>query len=110
MNIQENLKRGTIELILLTLLQDDDKYGYQLAGELLEQSHGLYELKETTMYPTLYRLQKNGYLSDKKVKVGSKRTRIYYHLTDAGKAYLSDLKENYLTITKAIQLILDQNE
>lgn len=109
MNIQENLKRGTIELILLTLLQSDDKYGYQLAGELFEQSQGLYELKETTMYPTLYRLQKNGYLSDQKVKVGPKRTRIYYHLTDEGKAYLAKLKENYLTITKAIQLVLEQN-
>lgn len=109
MNIQENLKRGTIELILLTLLQSDDKYGYQLAAELLEQSQGLYELKETTMYPTLYRLQKNGFLSDKKVKVGPRRTRIYYHLTEEGKAYLNELRESYLTITKAIHLVLDQN-
>ncbi len=57
---QNNMKRGTIELVLLLLLQKGQKYGYQLAQELEEYSDGEYELKEATMYPTLYRLTQNG--------------------------------------------------
>lgn len=47
---QNNMKRGTIELVLLLLLQKGQKYGYQLAQELEEYSDGEYELKEATMY------------------------------------------------------------
>lgn len=53
-----NIKHGTIELVLLLLLQSGRKYGYQLAQELSEHTSSQYELKETTMYPTLYRLNK----------------------------------------------------
>ena len=53
--IKENLKRGTIDLLILSLLQESDKYGYQLRRELVERSSNKYDLKEATMYPTLYR-------------------------------------------------------
>ena len=46
------IKNGTIELVLLLLLQTNKKYGYQLAQEMSELSNGKYELKEATMYPT----------------------------------------------------------
>lgn len=69
---KNNIKHGTIELVLLLLLQKEQKYGYQLSQELSDFSEGKYELKETTMYPTLYRLTQNGYLSFEQVKVGTK--------------------------------------
>ena len=50
---KNNIKHGTIELVLLLLLQKEQKYGYQLSQELSDFSEGKYELKETTMYPTL---------------------------------------------------------
>ena len=104
--IQENLKRGTIDLLLLTLLQESDKYGYQLRKELIERSSNKYELKETTMYPTLYRLVDNGYLEGNEVKVGKRRTRIYYHITDKGVNYLETLTSEYYTMIEAIESIL----
>ena len=58
MSIRDNLKRGTIEMILLHLLEEEDKYGYQLSQDLEKQSEGEYQLNEATMYPTLYRLKK----------------------------------------------------
>ena len=67
------IKNGTIELVLLLLLQTNKKYGYQLAQEMSELSNGKYELKEATMYPTLYRLNQNGYLDFEQVKVGVRR-------------------------------------
>jgi PadR family transcriptional regulator PadR len=58
MGIKDNLKRGTIEMILLHLLEQEDKYGYQLSQDLEKQSEGDYQLNEATMYPTLYRLKR----------------------------------------------------
>lgn len=82
MSISDNLKRGTIELMLLTLLKEGDKYGYELSQTLEERSDGLFTIKESTMYPTLYRLQSKGLISDRQEKVGARRTRVYYHTVE----------------------------
>ncbi len=105
---KSNIKHGTIELVLLLLLQKEPKYGYQLSQELFEFSDGKYELKETTMYPTLYRLTQNGYLSFEQIKVGVKRTRVYYLITDSGRIYLQKLIYEYNNITQAIDLIMQK--
>ena len=47
------------------------------------------------MYPILYKLQDQGYISDRQVKVGKRQTRVYYHLEPAGKEYLSQLTHDY---------------
>lgn len=103
---QNNIKRGTIELVLLLLLQNGQKYGYQLSQELEELSNGEYELKEATMYPTLYRLTKNGYLICNEIKVGIRRTRVYYEITPEGRKYLQNLMQEYTSITSAVDKII----
>lgn len=108
--IRENLKRGTIDLLLLSLLQHSDKYGYQLKNELYDRSLNKYELKEASMYPSLYRLVDNGYLTDNEVKVGKRRKRIYYHITEKGIQYLHSLTQEYFMMTEAIQHVLLYNE
>lgn len=100
------IKNGTIELVLLLLLQTNKKYGYQLAQEMSELSNGKYELKEATMYPTLYRLNRNGYLDFEQVKVGVRRTRVYYSITESGRLRLKNLLQEYDTITSAIDTII----
>ena len=105
-----NIKHGTIELVLLLLLQSGRKYGYQLAQELSEHTSSQYELKETTMYPTLYRLSQNGYLDSEQVKVGERRTRVYYYITDSGRQYLQELLTEYKVISGAIEQLLSYTE
>ncbi len=107
---QNNIKHGTIELVLLLLLQNGQKYGYQLSQELEEISDGEYELKEATMYPTLYRMTQNGYLDSEQRKVGVRRTRVYYEITSEGYKYLAHLKQEYTLITSAIDKIMEHTE
>ena len=107
MPLSENVKRGSVELLLLTLLQNEDMYGYQLAQELESRSGGRYSLQESSMYPILYRMMDKGLISDKQVLVGKRRTRVYYHLEDKGREYLTQIRAEYLTLCKGILQILE---
>ena len=106
MAIIEGIKRGTIELLILTLLQDQDMYGYQLSQELELRSNKRYTLQESSLYPTLYRLVDKKLISDYTEKVGRRRARVYYHIEDAGLQYLEVIRKEYLSMCRGIFDIL----
>ncbi len=106
MALSEGIKRGTVELLILTILQDQDMYGYQLSQELASRSRGLYTLQESSMYPTLYRLVEKGVITDRQEKVGKRRMRVYYHLEEAGKVYLETIRKEYCSICRGVLYIL----
>ena len=110
MQVRENLKRGTVEMVLLHLLQERDMYGYELLQLMNERSVGKFTLKDGSMYPIMYRMIDKGLITDKQVLVGKRRTRVYYHLTDEGKKYLEELKAEYFFITEGISNILNYQE
>ncbi len=107
MKIQENLKRGMTELLILHLLKQEDMYGYQLTQEFEKRSRGLFTLKEGTMYPSLYRLIDKGMISDQKRLIGKRRVRVYYHIEPDGIEYLEEIYKEYLSITEGIQNIIN---
>ena len=96
MGIKDNLKRGTIEMILLHLLEQEDKYGYQLSQDLEKQSEGDYQLNEA--------------LDERKVQVVGKRFRVYYHLTEAGKQHLEETKREYYSVCASVEKVLSYQE
>lgn len=102
----DGVKRSSVELLLLTLLQEEDMYGYQISQELERRSDGAYTLQESSMYPILYRMMDKGYISDKPVKVGKRRTRVYYHLEDAGAQRLVQARREYLSLSLGVLKIL----
>ena len=106
MAIVEGIKRGTIELLILTLLKDQDMYGYQLSQELELRSNKRYTMQESTLYPTLYRLVEKKLVSDHIEKVGRRRTRVYYHIEGAGLQRLEAIREEYLSMCRGIFDIL----
>lgn len=107
---RSNFKMGTVEMIILFLLEKRDLYGYQLSTMIGELSSGKFDVNESTLYPTLYKLLKNGYISDWEVPAGKRRVRVYYHLEESGKQRLADLLEDYWTITDGIARILSCTE
>ncbi len=106
MGISESFKRGTIEIMLLTILEKEDMYGYQMCKELEQQSKGLFILQEGSLYPSLYRMTERGYISEHKKTVGKRRTRIYYHLENSGKEYLDEIKKEYFSLNRGIMFAL----
>ena len=93
--IQEKLKRGFLEMLILQLLSEEDMYGYQLKTEIIERSNNLISLTEGVLYPPLYRMIQKEFISERKETVCKRRVRVYYHLEDAGKDYLEILKSEY---------------
>lgn len=81
MEVQENIKRGTLEMVLLALLVEQDRYGYQICQEIEKRSHGKVILQDGSVYPILYRLQEKGLITGQKHLARERRTRVYYHLT-----------------------------
>lgn len=92
---RSNFKMGTVELIVLFLLDKQDLYGYQLTTLVDALSEGKVVITESTLYPTLYKLLNSGHISDKEVPIGKRRVRVYYHLEDSGRQRLADLLEDY---------------
>ena len=84
-----------IEMLFLKILEKEDCYGYQLTQSIQDITNGQIKIAEGTMYPILYKLQDQGYISNRQVKVGKRQTRVYYHLEPAGKEYLSQLTHDY---------------
>lgn len=110
MKRDNNLKRGknTIEMLVLSILCDDDYYGYQLTQLIKEYSKDMISVPEGSLYPALYRLEENGYISGKKELVGKRLERIYYHIEPEGKNYLKTLIDDYNRLNEAIQNILQR--
>ena len=107
MRVRENLKRGTVEMVLLHLLSEREMYGYEILSEMKERSGGQFAIKDGSMYPILYRMIDKGYIEDEQVLVGRRRTRVYYHITEEGINHLNDLIEEYHIITKGINELLN---
>lgn len=106
MGIRENFKRGSIEMLILYLLSQEDMYGYQLAQEINTRSEGQFDITEGSMYPTLYRLIEKKAISDYKKLSGKRRTRVYYHIEEQGTQLLEQLKEDYHAINAGVEKIL----
>ena len=96
-----------MEMILLKVLEKQDCYGYQITQIIKKASNGNINLAEGTMYPILYRLLDNGYITDEKKLVGKRLTRVYYHIEPEGLDYLKELSEEYYRIKNSIDNIME---
>lgn len=99
-------RRGVMSLILLSLLKREDMYGYQLVQQTRELSGGKIITQEGSLYPVLYKLQDQGLISDRKVLVGKRMQRVYYHLEPAGEARLLELIREYQQISQGVYMII----
>ena len=106
-SVRDSFNRGAIDLMVLSLLTESDQYGYQLSQASTEKSGGIIDLAEGTLYPVLYRLLDNGYITDKQIQVGKRRKRIYYHLESEGLKYLQEMLPAYRTYVNAMLTLFD---
>ena len=104
---QNSFRRGVMSLVILGLLKKEDMYGYQLVQETERKSGGRITTQEGSLYPVLYKLVDQGLISDRKVLVGKRMTRVYYHLEPAGEQRLKELIREYEEVTNGVLQIIE---
>lgn len=98
-----------LDLLILSLLLDEDCYGYEITKRIDQMSNHLIVPKVGTMCPVLHELLKNKYISSYEKPIGTK-TRVYYHIEEAGKVYLTRILEEYDQLVLAINSIVHKKE
>lgn len=105
---QNAFRRGILSLVILGLLKKEDMYGYQLVQTTKALTGGRIITQEGSLYPVLYKLLDQNMISDKKVLVGKRMTRVYYHLEPAGLEHLNKLISEFRDIADGVQMILKE--
>lgn len=107
---QSNFRRGVMSLVLLSLLKREDMYGYQLVTEIQRLSEGKIVTQEGSLYPVLYKLEDQDLISSRKVPVGKRMNRVYYHLEPSGAQRLAELIADYKAVVQGVFLIVGETD
>jgi transcriptional regulator len=104
-SIDREWKKGSAELLILSLLEAVPRHGYEI-GKLIEQrSEGALRFHAASLYPLLYRLEKRGWIQGRWVEKSGQRRRRYYRLTAPGKKVLASQRRGWQTFVAAINRI-----
>ena len=100
------LKKGSIELLILSLLESRPRHGYEI-GKLIEsRSDGQLTFRIHSLYPTLCRMEDNALIRSRWVEKKGERRRRFYRLTPKGGRVLDEQKENWKQYAAAINRVI----
>jgi transcriptional regulator len=102
-----DLKKGSGELLILSLLEARQRHGYEIAKLIETRSHGAVCFRVASLYPLLYRLEARGLIQGRWVEKAGQRRRRYYRLTPAGKKVLAARRSGWQAFVEAIQRITE---
>jgi PadR family transcriptional regulator, regulatory protein PadR len=91
--LERELKRGSAELLILALLEQRQRHGYEIGRLIAERSDGAISFHVASLYPTLYRLEDKGLIEGRWVERAGQRRRRYYRLTAAGRKMLASQRD-----------------
>lgn len=104
---ESQMKKGVLDMLVLKLLEQEAKYGYQIISELKEKSNDRFALKEGTLYPILYRLEDDDLVESRWSEAkGKKVPRKYYAITEKGKLALLQLEKLWQEISDGAAMII----
>lgn len=106
MDFDKGLIGGSTILLLLSLLEETDRYGYEIIKELELRSDKTFQFKEGTLYPVLHKLENNGYVESYMAKGDTGKERRYYKITKKGKKQLVEEKEKWESFSKSVNKII----
>lgn len=95
-----------LDMLILASLYHKDCYGYEISKNLKQLSNEIIDIKDGVMYPILYKLLKNEYISTYEQQVG-KKIRVYYHIEKKGHQYLINTIDEYYKMLDTIENIIE---
>ena len=101
-DVLREAKKGSAELVILALLEDTPRHGYELAARVEAQSDGALSYNFASLYATLYKLEERGWIQGRWVERAGQRRRRYYRLTSAGKEVLGRQRHEWKQFVLAL--------
>lgn len=106
MRYSKELLKGSTPILVMSVLKNNDLYGYRIIRELSIRSENAFEMSEGTLYPILHALEKEGYL-ESYWEEHDGRERKYYHLTNKGIKQLAEKTEEWNSFSSSVNRVLN---
>jgi PadR family transcriptional regulator PadR len=103
--LDRELKKGSAELIILSILEPRPRHGYEISKLIETRSNGQLTFHVASLYPLLYRLEERGWLQGRWVEKAGERRRRFYSLTTAGRRVLARQRSTWKAFVEAMGLI-----
>jgi transcriptional regulator len=107
--LDREVKRGSTEMLILALVEDRPRHGYEIAKLIEERSDGVLQFHVASLYPLLYRLEKRGLIKGTWVEKAGERRRRFYKLTAAGKKVLNEQRQTWSDFFAALDRVAKIN-
>jgi PadR family transcriptional regulator, regulatory protein PadR len=107
MTISADLIRGHLDAIILRLIIEKDRYGYEIAKEIDRRSEHRLDVKEATLYAAIQRLERNRLIVSYSGQITHGRARKYYKPTPGGRAYYREKQDEWQSIKYVIDRLLE---
>ena len=104
------LLKGTLALLILSLLSRKAMYGYEIAATVHRDTDGAFTWREGSLYPSLHKLEQTGLIVGEWEEKETGRKRRYYHITREGRAALKEKVQSWAELTTAVNRILEKSD
>ncbi len=101
-----DLKRGSMELLILSVLDGPPRHGYEIGKSLEQRSGGRLEFRVSTLYSVLYRMEERGWIKGRWIEKEGTRRRCRYSLTAAGRKALAAQRKEWRSFVDTVDLVV----
>lgn len=99
------LKKGSAEFLILSLLKHQDRHGYELSKLIESRSRGVLSFNVSSLYPLLHRMEEQGWIAGKWVERAGERRKRFYSITPEGRKTLVEQRQSWREFVEAIALV-----
>ena len=107
--LDKEVKRGSTEMLILALVEDRQRHGYELAKLIEQRSEGVLQFHVASLYPLLYRMEKRGLIKGTWIEKPGQRRRRFYKLMPEGKKVLNEQRQTWSDFFAALDRVAKIN-
>jgi PadR family transcriptional regulator len=107
--LDKEVKRGSTEMLILALVEDRARHGYEIAKLIEQRSDGVLQFHVASLYPLLYRMEKRGLIKGTWIEKTGQRRRRFYKLMPAGKKVLNEQRQTWSDFFTALDRVAKIN-
>jgi PadR family transcriptional regulator, regulatory protein PadR len=104
-SLDRELKKGSAELLVLSLVEDRARHGYEISKLIESRSEGMLKFNVASLYPLVYRLESRGWILGRWVEKAGQRRRRYYRITAQGRKVLAAQRQGWKQFAEAVRRI-----